>query len=272
MDNTIRELLEMAEEEYKTIETYAILIKPPDLEAKINKLQTIIKHLQSTAKRIADISNSMNQLLLYKTNNKERKNIIDPYPTPTRHSLLRAEYPLSESSIKINERLPPVTIKKVNSIGEIPISPLYYIAPIDTFAININGIVIKGTPSNIVPYGTGKSALCQYGLECNSLKKRKENPKCDCKYFHPTEDYIKMNTIPPRPNTRNFTVGSYIYTKNKAAKTGFMRHVGSIDTIAEDIFKLRQIQYKEEINNREGQLIHDLLIYMLLHHTGYVES
>ena len=38
-----------------------------------------------------------------------------------------------------------------------------------------------------------------------------------------------------------------------------------------DLNTLKRVQYREEITNREGQLIHDLLIYMILNARGLLE-
>lgn len=190
--------------------------------------------------------------------------IVDPYPSENDCAILRVLYPLKEESKELIDGI-ILPVRIVQKAADIPVAPIYYIRELKQYAININGVVIKGNLGNIVEYQTKYSARCDYGIECKSFITGKP-----CNYYHEPNDYIKLN-LPIPDIIRNFTIGSFIYSRNLRCKTYFTRHVGSYDTLAVDLQNLRKIQYREEISNREGQLIHDLLIYMILHSKGLLE-
>lgn len=271
MDITLREYLTLADEAHDYVDKYGIGLSVQKLEEKINNIQASIKNIQSVAKRMADVSNIINQNILHrkaiissKINNKIT-NIIDPYPTEYDHATIRIMYPKKEESkVLVNDICIPVKI--VDTISEIPIGNIYYVNSLKQYALNISGMIIKGDLANMVEYQTEKSARCEYGVECKSFKKNKI-----CKYYHESEDYLKLGLPIPDDNIRNFTTGSYVYSKNKRPKTYFTRHIGSKDCLLHDLEKLKRVQFREEVSNREGQLIHDLLIYMILHNRGLVE-
>ena len=205
---------------------------------------------------MADVSNIINQYILYrKQSNKEKAQHIDPYPTENDHGSLRTMFPSKSESKQIVGNI-AINVKYVPSTSDIPVNNLYYVESTKQYAINIAGIIIKGDLSNIVDYQTPNSARCEYGIDCRSFKKGQP-----CKYYHDPEDYLKLGFKCPESATRNFTVGSWLYSKNKRPKTYFTRHIGSKDSILDDLATLKKLQYREEISNREGQLIHDLLIY-----------
>ena len=190
--------------------------------------------------------------------------IVDPYPSENDCAILRVLYPLKEESKELLDGI-VLPVRIVQKATDIPVSPIYYIRELKQYAININGVVIKGNLGNITEYQTKYSARCDYSTECKSFITGKP-----CNYYHDVEDYVKLN-LPIPDIIRNFTIGSFIYSRNLRPKTYFTRHVGSYDTLATDLQNLRKIQYREEISNREGQLIHDLLIYMILHSKGLLE-
>lgn len=276
MDNTLRSYLETADATHDFICKFGIALSSSALEEKIHELQTGIKNIQSIAKRMADVSNIVNQLLLRKKNANIDRDIVDPYPTERDHAVMRVKYPTTPKEIIDDIALP---ITNVNTIAEIPVSHIYYVKDLKQYAINIEGVVVKGNLSNIVEYQTAKTARCEYGTQCKSFAKitnkvdNKNNNKIhECKYYHDPEDYLQLGLPVPDNNVRNFTVGSWIYAKDKRTKTYFARHVGNRATLLADISMLKKIQYREEISNREGQLIHDLLIYMALHSKGFLEK
>ena len=82
--------------------------------------------------------------------------------------------------------------------------------------------------------------------------------------------FINNNISVPNDNVRNFTIGSWIYTKNKYKY--YARHIGSRDKLSIDIKLLKLSQYHNEVNNRECQLMHDLLIYMILNSFSLISN
>lgn len=264
MDILLRDYLKLADQTHDFVEKFGLTIPVEQLESKIHSLQVGIKNIQAVAKRMADISNIANRVLLHR-NKSRSKSYVDPYPTQYDHAVLRVKHPECKNTREIARGF-VLPIKSVEREADIPVSNLYYVEELKQYAINIEGVVIKGNLANIVEYQKERSARCEYGIECKSFKKH-----TNCKYYHDPEDYRKLGLSVPDDNTRNYTVGSWLYSRNIRPKTYFTRHVGSLDTLAYDLARLRRIQYHEEINNREGQLIHDLLIYMILHERGLLE-
>jgi hypothetical protein len=272
MDITLREYMDLADETQNILSKAGILLSNAKLEEKIIQIHTGIKNIQAIAKYMADIANIANQFLLSRKKKISDDKCINTYPSENDHAVLRTVYQnKQDSKIIINDDDPiSLPVKIVNKITEIPISHIYYVKSHKQYAINIEGLVIKGNLSNIVNYQCANSARCEYGVDCKIfLKNDKKNP---CKYYHEPEDYIKLGWIVPDNITRNFTIGSWLYSKTKTPKTYFTRHIGSKDMLKHDLHTMRKLQYREEISNREGQLIHDLLIYSILHNKGFLEK
>lgn len=297
MNHTLRDYLKLADNTHEFLEKFCVAMSIEDLEGKIHNLQASIKTIQAVSKRIADVSNIATRLLYRKRQTMQKsvmqrsasappviedvpkkqnlittphyslkytrtKKVIDPYPTGEDHATLRTLYPQYTASFTQSVSLPVQVVKELN---EIPVSQLYYVTDIKQFAINVNGVNIRGSLGNIVQYQTENSARCEYGTECKSFAKDTE-----CPYYHDPEDFIKHKKPVP-DKVRNFTVGSWLYSQNKNPRTYFTRHIGSRDSLQHDLDTLKKVQYIEEIANREGQLIHDLLIYMILNSKGLLE-
>lgn len=266
MDITLRQYLKQADEIHQYVDKTGFLIPNNELESKVHEIQTSIKTIQSVAKRLADISNIINTFINKKKtilqNKTKRYNTIDPYPTENDHAVLRTLYPEESRQIATGIHVP---VRVVSNLNEIPISSIYWVESLKQYAVNIAGINIKGNLANIVNYQTKNSARCEYQIECKSLKKNKS-----CGYYHDPEDYIGLGLNIPE-SRRNYTVGSWLYSPDRRPKTYYTRHIGSADCLLHDLEMLKTIQYREEIANREGQLIHDLLIYMILHNKGLLE-
>ena len=265
MDKTLRDYLTLSDTTHENLEKNAILYSNKHIEDKILSLHSGIKNLQVVAKRLADIANMANQYLLSKGKKIPENKTINTYPNGNDHATLRMLYPTHNEQTKIIDDV-VIPVKHVKDIAEIPISKLYYVTSIKQYAINIEGLIIKGNLGNVLNYKGENTACCEYGISCKNLSTGKH-----CKYYHEPEDYIKLSREPP-DTVRNFTVGSWLYSKNHTPRSYFTRHIGSYDSLKEDLQMLKKIQYKEEVYNREGQLIHDLLIYYILHNQGFLDK
>jgi hypothetical protein len=260
MDITLRDYLKQADEIHNYVEKFYIQMQPYQLENKINQINSSIKNIQTVAKRLADISNVITRLAHIK---KKEIKTINPYPLENDHAVLRTLYSEEKKEI-IDEVNIPTRI--VNFIKDLPVSHLYYVESIKQYAININGIIIKGNLGNIVNYKDKYSSKCEYGIHCKSFKNNKQ-----CNYYHDPEDYLHHKLIVP-DIVRNYTVGSWIYTNNKNINNYYTRHIGSKDKLAYDLSTLKKTQYIEEVYTREGQIMHDLLIYLVLNQQGLLEK
>lgn len=267
MNNTLKDYLKQADDAHEYLDKFCIALSTETLEEKILELQIAIKNIQSVAKRIADVSNIATRILNRKKATKRNTSVksskvIDPYPSEFDHVTLRTLYPEKEVTIVNNISVP---VKIVETLSDIPVTYMYYIPKLNQFALNVNGVILKGNLGNLVEYQTENSARCEYGVECRSFTK-----KIKCPYYHDPEDFIKHN-LPVPDDVRSFTIGSWLYSKNRNPRTYFTRHLGSKDSLSYDLHNLKKVQYREEISNREGQLIHDLLIYMILNSKGLLE-
>ena len=260
MDKTLRSYLQQADDVHEYLEKYCISLSADQIEEKVRELQASIKTLQSVSYQLANISNIANRVVHNKRKHKEKNTkFIDPYPTEYDIGVLRSLNPVSTYEIVKGINIP---IKLVQTSSEIPVCNLYYVADIKQFAINIEGIVIRGNLGNISDYKAEGTAFCEYGTDCNSFKS-----KTDCPYYHDPTDFIKHG-LPVPDKIKNFTTGSWIYSKKKNPRTYFTRHIGSKDRLIVDINTLKLVQFREEVLNRESQLIHDLIIYMALNSRG----
>jgi hypothetical protein len=268
MDTTLREYLQQSDKVHEYIEKHCMILSNDILEDNVTQLQINIRNLQAVSKRLADVSNLINRIITCKKKITHSitydRNIIDPYPTSNDHATLRLVYGKADESKEIVNNIKLLT-KTVETLSDIPISSLYYVNSIKQYAININGIVISGNLANIVEYQCEQSARCEYGINCRSFKKQ-----IPCKYYHDYNDWIKLK-LPVPEQTRNFTIGSFVHSNSKKPSCYFTRHIGSKATLLHDIAMLKTIQYIDEVNNREGQLIHDLLIYLILHSKNLLE-
>jgi hypothetical protein len=269
MDLTLRDYLKSADDAHALVDKFGMALGMDMLKETVTTLQTNIKNIQAVARRMADVSNIINELILQrnaKTTTAKVMPYLDPYPTENDHAVLRIKYP---DEVDSKEILPDIVIpiKYVEKATDVPVSNLYYVKELKQYAINIAGVTIKGDLANLVPYQERNSARCEYGIGCKSFAKGKV-----CNYYHEPEDYLKLKLPIPDDNVRNFTIGSFIYSNDKRLKTYYTRHLGSKDMIIHDLRLLKKIQYRDEVNNREGQLIHDLLIYMILHNRGFLEK
>ncbi len=281
MDRTLKSYLQQADDLHNYLEKYCVILTAAQIETKVTELQAAIKTLQTVSYQLANVSNIATRVIIKKRRHKTSKSddkypdeysgdplgivskkAIDPYPSECDIGTLRSLNP--EKSIEIIKGV-HIPIQLVESINEIPVSNIYFVEDLKQFAINIGGIVIRGNLGNIVNYQTKYSAICEYGSNCKSFIK-----KIECPYYHDPLDF-KKNKMPIPDITRNFTVGSWVYSKKKTPKTYFARHIGSKDRLIHDLNTLKRVQYRDEIANRETQLIHDLLIYMILNARGFLE-
>ena len=258
MDITLREYLTTADQIHDYVDRTGVILPSQTLEEKILQLQTAVKNIQAIAKRIADVSNVCNQILLYR---KRQGTYLDPYPSENDHVVLRTKYP-AESVSLVGFDLPCTVVE---TAADIPVSSLYYIKQLGQFALNVNGVVIRGSLGNVVERSAENSARCEYGTECKSLLRNGT-----CKYYHDPTEYLKVGK-PIADVTRNFTVGSWLYCSNSKPSRYYTRHVGSRDTLQADLTRLKKSQYRDEIFTREGQLAHDLLVYLILNNAGLCE-
>jgi hypothetical protein len=181
----------------------------------------------------------------------------------------------------INKKVSPkISVKtiSVNSIDDIPDTPLYWINNINQFGININGVLFRGNIGNVfnkshIQFGDkiSQTIICKYGNMCKTLLYGKL-----CKFYHDPYDLLKMyksNIISEKTYNlykslcRNFTNTSWIYTtRNNNKKNINMRHFGSRNTLKYDFDSMSIEQSSSvknsHIQNYKHQCIHDILVIL----------
>jgi len=259
------------------------------LKTNINEMNIHIKNIQAITKKLIDVSNIANELVLQKKkninldkmdkldNSSELKPIsklfkqINPIKSNEKDFItLINKYENTKINIidKYNSKIP---VKIVDNINDIPINYIYYIKNIKQFGYNINGLNITG---NIGEIDTNKTNLtiCKYGVDCKNIIKGKK-----CNYYHQPNDFIFLynNKIIDENikeyllenNIFNFTNGGWIYNGNILNnKTKHMRHIGGKNTIKYDleIIKNNIDLFQDEIEKRKAQSIHDIIILSYL--------
>lgn len=265
MDKTLREYLAEADRAHNHVLKYGIAMSINQLEDQITHLHKSTQQLQSIAKRIADVANIINHHRIIKKSivgGPITELPVNPFPTENSHAIMRRLYSTQHTNIIPGINVSAITVK---SLSHIPVSNLYYVEDIGQFAVNVNGVNIRGTIGDIVNglevHTKEAIARCQWGAECKNLN-------TSCKYYHDPEHFIKRKLPIPENNRRNFTVGSWLHTKSPSNKS---RHIGGRQSLLIDLCLLKKTHYLEEILTREDQLIHDLLIYMVLNEKNMLE-
>jgi len=251
MDNTLSDFLKKSDTISNKLYTKGICLQSDEISDYIKTLYKDIKMIQSISRRLADVANMCKEFIPNKDINTITK--VDPLPTAEDHSISRC-YMKTEKKSLVDDLT--INVNVVNSIDLIPVSNLYYVNDINQFAVNINGIVIKGNLAIIKNKKSKKSKQCSHGIKCDQIKNNK------CLYYHPPDDYKKLSLKIPEDN-RVFSPSSWVYNGNKNKK--YIRKLGGKNTIVEDLKYIKKTNDFNELFNREGQLIHDILLYNILH-------
>jgi len=247
MDKTLAAYLEESEDIVKLL-LFKVATKK-ELETYRNKLVSNIKTIQAVAKRLSDISNDVTRLISNREPSQEKKevDILDPYPYSTDYGVLRVGH--QPKITAMGHHIPAIS---VTNSTEIPAHPLYYITSTKQFAINIFGIIIKGTFAKLAGYKELQTEFCQFGQYCKDIK--------SCKYYHHPKDFVDLQADLPTDYLKGVTQGHFIYDpKHKKKHT---RQIGDYTTLEKDIKESKNL--RSEIYNREYMIINDILLYLLL--------
>lgn len=215
------------------------------LQKNILILQENIKLMQSICYRLADVANIGAQKLnlIYTMIGESKFKPIDPYPSENSHAIYKNKIlGIKKQLTETNN----VHVRLIAEEKEIPTNDLFYDEITKEYVININGYNIKGNLCNIEKKPISFSKTCR-DTHC-------QNPQC--RYWH-------------KYNTRTLAIGSWLYSSisNKNC-----RHIGGLRTISNDIKMLSEKDYHEEISNRESQLMHDILVFIILCNEGLVKK
>ncbi len=247
------ELLKKYNEIHLSVDMYGVTMPIEKLQSYNNEILGSIRSLQVAIRSMVNISNFINNQIKYKTSLVGINDFkyIETYPSnddifTLMNSAAATTAPVATAAAPAAPASPAASLThvEVESIGDIPINKLYYIKPLKQYAINIAGVLVRGNIGTI-KNKNDKNIKCLMGKNCNRIKK--------CTFYHPPEDYI-ANNIKDFVDERNFTPSSWLYGTNK-------RQVGDKNNLLDDLYKSN---IDREVELREGQLVHDILIYLIL--------
>jgi hypothetical protein len=178
-------------------------------------------------------------------NNLQTKNII---PNNTNNI----------DSNNINNKLINIPVCVVENESVIKNSPIYYITNTNEFAIKINNNLIKGNIGNIFDKKQDKDKFnimkCNNSI-CNTV---------NCKFYHDSSNNNFDNNNYYIRNFMNYSWNHIKYNKNNQINylnnKKNTRFIGSRDTLIQDLVYATP----NELDLRNSQLMHDILIYQVL--------
>ena len=283
------------------------IIKKVDLiSCNVSKLNNIINQ-NEIKKYLIELNNILNQVQIVSAKTLNIYNICkNTYMIPTLiHSLklnndtnnsdqIFKQFPNDNSANTIYKQLThdiPIYVKIVDNIKDIPFTPLYWVNQTNQFAININGVILRGSVGNIYD-----KTYIQSNKIINQVVICKKNNLCQnvlnneiCKFYHDPEDLLKLVNLNKmsielfnkyKTLNRNYLNTDWIYTNRY---NNSMRHFGSRNTLNYecDMIKFNNITNNQKksndilndipsIKNFKQQCMHDILVIMGLNQVGLI--
>jgi hypothetical protein len=283
------------------------IIKKVDLiSCNISKINNIISQTE-IKKYLIELNNILNQVQIVSAKTLNIYNICkNTYIMPTIIHRLKLNTDIDISN-QIFKQLPnnntentiykqlthdiPVCVKIVDNIKDIPFTPLYWVTQTNQFAININGVILRGSVGNIYD-----KTHIQSNKIINQVVICKKNNLCQnvlnneiCKFYHDPEDLLKLVNLNKisielfnkyKTLNRNYLNTDWIYTNRY---NNSMRHFGSRNTLNYecDMIKFNNITNNQKksndilndipsIKNFKQQCMHDILVIMGLNQVGLI--
>lgn len=232
----------------------------------INELNIMQEYLQDTLQKIKKIKYNLHS---------KYKNVKSHIMEPTFKCTYDENLIIDNEFFQENKE----NLIEVNSVSDIPNSPIYWIKSIRQYGINIGGMLLRGNIGNI--YNTNMTK--RISNICNLVYCKNEN-LCErilsghtCKYYHDPLNLLGLNQCnlitdslyQDQLQPKNFTNTSWICTDYPEKKSNInMRHFGSRDTLKHFI-QLTKIENtartKSYIRNYKDQCMHDILVLYALY-------
>ncbi len=253
MDYTLRYYLDETNRFHKKMRNGNILLDPQEIKRMLNRIAFNIRQIQSISHRMAHIYNvSQRQMssVSHHIKNEIKQLKYETYPKPNDWRHLQKA---TQSKIKV---APGVNINAevVETLDDIPDTPVYWVNSLKQFALSINGTILRGNIGNIYEKhtSTGMHNIKKCRTGCSAKSKK------PCKYFHDPLDQKNRDPI------RNFTNSSWLFTTSpKNTKNTNLRHVGSRNTLHNDLYLMKYDKNaSSEIDTRFYQTMHDLLVIL----------
>ncbi len=242
---SVNDILQSGLNFYSKMQTHFLCMSEDEITSSLETIQNNIREMQAVCYKLAKISNVATNAL--RVRNKRVKSVVDCYPT---------DYTVESVIYKKQEKLPVeidinIPIKIVNEISDVPVSYLYYVRSTSEYAVNINGLNITGDLC-VISNKKENSVVCNKA-NCNVV---------DCSYYHTRQQCSEVHSA---YTPRNLPIGSYVHGS-------IGRKCGSRLTLLKDISEMSNLDYHLELSNREPQLLHDILIYQILHEKSLIKK
>jgi hypothetical protein len=281
MDFTLRQYINKADVIHDNIVNKNQFLSSAKTKNQLYELESFIKYIQTISHRIAQIYNICKKKHSdgFVIHRSLQLKSVGVFPLQNHWaSLVR-------TTNKDSKTLAPnvsTNVKIVETLEEIPNTPLYWIRSLNQFAIHVNGILFRGNIGNIY-VKTPKS--CEYG---NNINKCRNKNKCSyllngkkCNYYHDPEDVLLLFKVGGISSEvyhmylgiyRNYTNVSWLYTNDVIKqKNKMMRFVGNRNTLKGD---LSISKYKENdwVNDYKSQTFHDFLVVLAINQYGLLKE
>lgn len=264
MDATLQQYYARAAEIKQNIadENYTLITATDNYVAELTTMQ---QYLEDT---LATIKTTKAEVIKQQQQNKNIINHIHK-PIYTQNCNLNLEL-FGMKSMKI---------VKVNSVADVQETPLYWIAPLKQYAINIGGMLLRGNVGKIYnSVAVAKNPTlpnliyCRHRNSCDVLLAGKV-----CKYYHDPQElyYLKLaglidsKLLDAQLHPRNFINTSWIYTDYpEKPSNSNMRHFGSADTLFQyiQLAKLEDnVKTNQKFINYADQCMHDILVMFAIY-------
>jgi hypothetical protein len=226
MNKTLGDYIKYANDLHELFVKNGINMSINKLKNNINEIHKTIKNIQTIAKKLADVSNIANELILQRKrslikfdnnrqqndnqqqnqqNNQQQNNQtnlselnelnelrglndipITIYPNNKDYIILLNKFSETKINIIDEKYNLNIPVKIVDNINDIPINYIYYIKNIKQFGYNVNGLTVTG---NIGEIETNKTNLtiCKFGIECKNINNNKK-----CNYYHDPNNIIDL--------------------------------------------------------------------------------
>ena len=291
MNLTLKQIIKRVDLILCNVDKLNNIINQPEIKKYIIELNTILNQVQIVSDKTLNIYNICKNIYIMPTIQSLKSNIDYGSTDQIFNKLPRDIY--NNTTYKQLTNDIPICVKTVNNIEEIPFTPLYWVAQTNQFAININGVILRGTVGNIYDKSHIQSnkiinqvVICNKNNLCPTVLNNEI-----CKFYHDPEDLLKLVNLNKMPIelfnkykilNRNYLNTDWIYTNRCNKNNNSMRHFGSRNTLNYefDMIKfnnLANIQKKSNdifndisIKNFKHQCMHDILVVIGLNQAGLI--
>lgn len=233
-----------------------------EIYVKIKSYENNILKIHLTVKKMLTLKDNLNVILNNYILKKQNKKKIEKLDNPCENNVFVTNRNVTNEESYNNNNFTKFSVINISNknLDIIENTPIYYIQETKQYCIKINDNIIMGNIGNIYNTTTSNTSekikKCKYN-DCDGLFY--ENT---CQYFHDNEKRnftnYSWNHILNDKNGKIKNKNNYINIKKYDINN--TRFIGSLETLKEDL----PFSSTYEKSLRNGQLMHDILIYLIL--------